>query len=184
MKHLTALADTLKARFDMPVVIEPNRAAGTQLIRILPSDIVLQQAAQASGQTDVPYHAIVKLVVSFRLQGANEQLSLTNQSIALDIRISEYFNDDIELATQRDGIDDGLAVSGEAIISGAKKMNSNSGFAGLSDDSGKENKLFIYREDWQMQLRVRVLRVHNPPILQQITINNLTTAEPVTREPQ
>lgn len=180
MQHLQAFADRLTAYFDMPTVIEPNRAEGTKHIRLLPSEIILADLPQAAGQTDVPYMASIKLIVSFRIQGANEGLSLTGQGLALAIRIGEYFKEHIKLSHHAETLADGLAITGEGLIHSAKKNTGNSGFAGLSDDNGRDNKLFVYREDWEMLLQLRVLRDHNPPTLQRVIVNNQASGEALT----
>ncbi|NOU49970.1 hypothetical protein HG263_05395 [Pseudoalteromonas sp. JBTF-M23] len=167
-EHLDHLKQQLTELLNMPGVIEPSKAGSKSHFRLLPGELTLNPLAQSLEQTDVPYEAQIKIVFSWRIEGGNEKLILTDKALALSIRVAEFMHQDNDIKTQCTApitLDTGLSLSEYGRVNNIKKVKGE--FASLEDD-----KLFLYREDWQMELCIRVLRHHTPPTLQRITLSS------------
>ncbi|TQF71778.1 hypothetical protein [Pseudoalteromonas luteoviolacea] len=178
LEHLEDLKKQLTELLDIAGVIEPSVATCTNYFCLLPGIVELQPLSQGTRQTDVPYDARVKIVFSWRLEGGNENLNLTKKALCRAIHVAEFFHADNDITTHCSSpfmVDDELELSEHGRVIEAKKQSGD--FARIGDD----NKLFLYREDWELWLCVRVLRHHTSSTLQQVTYERGNSADMVVK---
>lgn len=171
MQHLKAFAQLLQQHFNKSVVVEPSRATGTDYICLLPGKLQLKDMAQEAGQTDVPYGVFVEVVMSFRLQGGNEGLSLTKQGLTLSIQIAEFMKRGVvPIVTDKDEeIFPGLTLSKHVCFDDFKPVNQGGEFGQFEQDN---DKLFIFREDWKCTMQILATRAHTPPKINRVDIKS------------
>ncbi|MCG7551347.1 hypothetical protein [Pseudoalteromonas sp. Of7M-16] len=178
LEHLEDLKKQLTGLLDIPGVIEPSKASSTNYFSLLPGIVELVPLSQEMGQTDVPYDARIKVVFSWRLEGGNENLNLTKKALRRAVHVAEFFNSDNNITTHCAApqcVDDELELSEYGRVMDPKKQSGD--FARIGDD----NKLFLYREDWEFWLCIHVLRRHTPPTLQQVTFERGDSAPLVVK---
>ncbi len=180
MQHLINLAELLKKELGIKTIIEPLRASTPKEIRIAPQKIELnpgdffeKSRSDTSAIIAQSYEIKIPVVISLRILGGNENFSLTREAVLFSIRMQQFFsyNQIIELDFVEEEISDNLKIFGQAVLKDATKTLGE--FFRLSEDeTSKEGRLFLYREDWQAILITNAIYTYEVPLTKKITFKD------------